>query len=493
MALPSRRSAREVFLEALGKAPAERDFFLSVECGEDAGLRGEVDALLTAESDRADSGEAPGSRVGRYELIKLLGEGGFGSVFLAEQHEPVRREVALKIIKLGMDTRQVIARFEAERQALAMMDHPNIAKVLDAGATETGRPYFVMELVRGIPITQYCDQCHCSLRERLAMFVTICQAVQHAHQKGIIHRDIKPSNVLVAHYDGAATPKVIDFGIAKATGEALTQRAMETGVRQVIGTPAYMSPEQAGLGGPDVDTRADVYSLGVLLFELLVGSIPFDLTGWKGKDEGEIRRTIRDVDAPRPSARLAAAPRGRLAELSALRGTEGSKLVRAVRGELDWIVLKALEKDRARRYETASALAADVRCYLEDQPVAAGPPTTGYVLRKFASRNRVALATGMTLLLTLVLGMVGTGVGLMRARAARGRAELALDAARKAQESAERSGFDAQRDAARAKTVGAFLQGLLSSADPERQGGGGNVKVIEVLQNLPMIRSAQPP
>ena len=321
--------------------------------------------------------EGPGTVIGPYKLLEQIGEGGMGIVYMAEQTQPVRRKVALKIIKPGMDTKQVIARFEAERQALAMMDHPNIAKVLDAGATESGRPYFVMELVRGIPITEYCDQHRLPINERLELFTQVCQAVQHAHQKGIIHRDIKPTNVLVTALDGAPLPSVIDFGIAKATGQSLTDKTLFTGFAQLIGTPLYMSPEQAELSAVDVDTRSDIYSLGVLLYELLTGTTPFDQETFRTAALDEVRRMIREEEPPKPSTRLSALG-ATLTTVSANRQTDARVLGRSLRGELDWIVMKALEKDRGRRYETANGLARDVERYLAGDAVEAGPPTSWY-------------------------------------------------------------------------------------------------------------------
>ena len=325
-----------------------------------------------------------------------------GLVFVAEQTEPVRRNVALKLIKPGMDTKQVIARFEAERQALALMDHPNVAKVLDAGTTDSGRPYFVMELVRGIPITKFCNQQKLETRQRLELFVTVCRAVQHAHQKGIIHRDLKPSNVLVELHDVIFVPKVIDFGVAKAINQQLTERTLHTNFAQMIGTPLYMSPEQAELSGLDVDTRTDVYSLGVLLYELLTGTTPFDKQTLKEAGYDEIRRIIRENDPPKPSDRISTLQAEVITTVSQQHGSDPRKLSRTLRGELDWIVMKALEKDRTRRYESASAFAADVERYLNDEPVVACPPSTSYRFHKFVRRNKTPLSAAAVVVLTLI-------------------------------------------------------------------------------------------
>ena len=345
----------------------------------------------------------PVAAIGPYKLLEQIGEGGFGVVFLAEQTQPVRRKVALKVLKPGMDTRQVVARFEAERQALALMDHPNIARVFDGGETVAGRPYFVMELVKGIPITDFCDQRQLTLNDRLELFIHVCQAVQHAHHKGIIHRDLKPSNVLVALHDGTPVVKVIDFGIAKATGQQLTDKTLFTNIAQMIGTPLYMSPEQAGLSGLDVDTRSDIYSLGVLLYELLTGTTPFD------KERFTERRRDSADHSRRGAAEAEHAPVGRprttLPSISARRHTEPAKLTRLVRGELDWIVMKCLEKDRDRRYETANGLAMDLQRYLHDEPVVAGPPSATYRLRKFARRNKLALTIAGMFAAALLLGV----------------------------------------------------------------------------------------
>jgi eukaryotic-like serine/threonine-protein kinase len=336
--------------------------------------------------------EGPGTRIGPYKLLQPIGEGGMGVVYMAEQEKPIRRRVALKVIKAGMDTDQVVARFEAERQALALMDHPNIARVLDAGATESGRPFFVMELVHGIPITEYCDQARLTPRQRLELFVPVCQAIQHAHQKGIIHRDLKPSNVLVTLHDGRPVPKVIDFGVAKAISQRLTERTMFTQFGAVIGTLEYMSPEQAEWSGLDIDTRSDIYTLGILLYELLTGTTPLERAKLHQAGYAEILRRIKEEEPPKPSTRLSASQPA-LASIAARRRTEPAKLTRLVRGELDWIVLKALENDRTRRYETANELARDIERYLHDEPVEACPPSAMYRLRKLARKHRAAMAT----------------------------------------------------------------------------------------------------
>ncbi len=358
---------------------------------------------------------------GRYKLVEEIGEGGMGAVWMAQQTAPVRRVVAVKVIKAGMDTRAVLARFEAERQALAMMDHPNIARVLDAGTTESGRPYFVMELVKGVPITRYCDERRLTPRQRLELFVPVCQAIQHAHQKGVIHRDIKPSNVLVALYDDRPVPKVIDFGVAKATGAQLGEHSILTGFGMVVGTPEYMSPEQATLNNLDIDTRSDVYALGVLLYELLTGTTPVDRRRLGHAAVLEVLRIVREVEAPTPSSRLSTLEG--LPSIAANRSIEPARLAAMLRGELDWIVMKALEKDRNRRYETANALARDVQRYLADEVVEARPPSAGYRLRKFVRRHRGRVAAAVLVLLTLVAGIIGTSWGLVRAVRAREHAE----------------------------------------------------------------------
>jgi serine/threonine protein kinase len=366
---------------------------------------------------------------GKYKLLEQIGEGGMGTVWVAEQTAPVKRKVALKVIKAGMDSRTILARFEAERQALALMDHPNIAKVFDGGLTEAGRPFFVMEYVKGVPITEYCDATRLSIAERLQLFVAVCQAVQHAHQKGIIHRDLKPSNILVAPYDGKPVPKVIDFGLAKAMHQPLTERTLHTAHEAVLGTPLYMSPEQAQLNNLDVDTRSDVYSLGVVLYELLTGTTPLERQRFKQAAWDEVRRIIREEEPPRPSARLSSSET--LPSLAACRQSEPKKLTKQLRGEVDWIVMKALEKDRTRRYETANGLARDVQRYLADEVVEARPPSTGYRLRKFVRRHKGRVIAASLVLCTLLVGIAGTTYGFIQADRKRQQAETNLEYARK--------------------------------------------------------------
>ena len=415
-----------LFVAVLELPPADRAAYLDKACADDPAVRERVEALLHARAAAGRFLQAPpsgpvvtvaepsvveqaGAVIGPYKLLEQIGEGGFGVVFMAEQTQPVRRKVALKVLKPGMDTRQVVARFEAERQALALMDHPNIAHVFDGGETATGRPYFVMELVRGIPITDFCDQNHFAVRERLELFVTACQAVQHAHQKGIIHRDIKPTNVLVTMHDDKSVVKVIDFGIAKATGQQLTDKTLFTNFAQMIGTPLYMSPEQAQMSGLDVDTRSDIYALGVLLYELLTGTTPFDRERLKTLGYDEIRRIIREEEPAKPSTRISTLGQAAVTA-SANRGSDPKRLSQLFRGELDWIVMKALEKDRNRRYESASAFAADVQRYLHDEPVQACPPSALYRFRRFARRNKAVLAAA-TAVAAATFVAVGSLVG----------------------------------------------------------------------------------
>jgi serine/threonine protein kinase len=434
----------EIYFAALEQgSPEARAAYLDLVCGSDIELRRHVERLLDAQPNvgsfldapavgptltlgQPHGLEGPGTVISPYKLLESIGEGGMGVVYMAEQTQPVRRKVALKIIKPGMDTKQVVARFESERQALALMDHPNIARVLDAGATSSGRPFFVMELVRGIPITDYCDREHLSMSDRLDLFVLVCRAVQHAHQKGIIHRDLKPSNVLVTVIDGAAVPKVIDFGIAKATGGSLTERTLFTGFAQLIGTPLYMSPEQVELSGVDVDTRSDIYSLGVLLYELLTGTTPFDQDTLRKAAMDEMRRIIREEEPPKPSTRLSTLGQT-LTTVPANRKADLRRLGRSMRGELDWVVMKALEKDRRRRYETANDFAADVMRYQTDQPVEACPPSAWYRLSKFVRRHRIGLTTSGLLVTTLVVGSTVSAWQALRAREAEAEAERLAD------------------------------------------------------------------
>jgi serine/threonine protein kinase len=463
---------RDIFIGAVQRpAPADRRAYLELACGNDDRLRRRVEDLLAA-FDQAGSFlreptvapvataeypsgpgsnpaafELPGTVIGPYKLMEQIGEGGMGVVYVAAQHQPVRRKVALKIIKPGMDTKQVIARFEAERQALAMMDHPNIARVIDGGVSPHyeggrggdqggGRPYFVMELVRGIPITDYCDRERLSIPERLELFVQVCRAVQHAHQKGIIHRDLKPSNILVTVIDGAAVPKVIDFGVAKAIGASLTDRTVYTAFHQFVGTPLYMSPEQADLAGADVDTRSDIYSLGVLLYELLTSTTPFASETFRHAAFDEVRRIIREQEPPRPSTRLSSLGATRAA-VSAHRKADARQLDRAVRGELDWIVMKALDKDRRRRYETANDFAADVMRYLVDEPVAACPPSAWYRSTKYVRRNKVVLVTAGLVLAALLIGTAISVWQALEAQHARRLADRLLENEKQARSHAE--------------------------------------------------------
>jgi serine/threonine protein kinase len=462
-----------IFAAARQLPPADRAAYLDQATAGDVTLRRRIEALLNA-SEQSGAflevsaaptlrrtpaasiplAEKPGDKVGRYKLLQQIGEGGCGVVYMAEQEEPVRRRVALKIIKLGMDTRQVIARFEAERQALAMMDHPNIAKVFDAGATETGRPYFVMELVRGVKITDYCDEQKLSTRERLDLFIQVCHAIQHAHQKGIIHRDIKPSNILVTMQDCVPVPKVIDFGIVKATGgQALTDKTVFTAFEQFIGTPAYMSPEQAMLTSEDIDTRSDIYALGVLLYELLTGKTPFDAKELLAIGLDELRRAICQKEPDRPSTRLSTMPGDELGTTAQRRGLGAPKLVSQLRGDLDCVVMKALEKDRSRRYETANGLAMDIQRHLKNEPIVARPPSAFYEFQKTVRRHKFGFAATAAIITVLA---VGAALATWQAmRATRAKAQAVVENER------------ADREAATANRITEFLRQMLSSVNSE--------------------------
>jgi serine/threonine protein kinase/tetratricopeptide (TPR) repeat protein len=468
---------QKLFDAALEVASPQRSAFLEAACGGDHELRDRVQRLIhwaerdTGEfgleaTDQASLDEPRGTTFGPYRVLQRIGEGGFGAVYRARQERPVRRTVALKIIKLGMDTKEVIARFEAERQALAMMDHPHIARVFDAGATDSGRPYFVMELVEGVPVTVYCDQNKLGLEDRLELLMLVCEAVQHAHQKGIIHRDLKPSNVLVAG-NGTHVPKVIDFGIAKATRTRLTEHTLYTISGQLVGTPAYMSPEQAETGETDIDTRSDIYSLGVLLYELLAGTTPFDAQTFERLGYPEIQRIIRETEPPTPSTRASGLGED-LAEVAGRRRLDPASLPRLLRGDLDWIVMKALEKDRRLRYPTASDLAGDIGRYLRYEPAMASPPRAAYRMRKFVRRHRLGVTAGAVVAFALLVAVGGMTWGLARAL----RAEV-----------------KALSDAERATQVSDLLVGLFGASDPIRT-DGNSITAREILdQGAEKIRN----
>jgi len=482
----------EVFNVALELPAGKRAAYLEQACAGDAVLRQRVEELLKAneaacacleDSAGVSPGpggpirfpsipaEKPGDRIGRYKLLQQIGEGGCGVVYMAEQEEPVRRRVALKVIKLGMDTKSVIARFEAERQALALMDHPNIAKVLDAGATDAGRPFFVMELVKAVPITRYCDENNLGTATRLGLFVEVCHAIQHAHQKGIIHRDIKPSNIMVADHDGVPVPKIIDFGIAKATtDQRLTDKTVFTAFEQFIGTPAYMSPEQAKLSGLDIDTRSDIYSLGVLLYELLTGKTPFDAKRLLEAGLDEVRRIIREEDPARPSTKLETLDAAEQTTVARHRQSDPPKLAHLIRGDLDWIVMKALEKDRARRYETANGLAMDIQRHLENDPVLARPPSAAYRLQKTWRRHKTAFAVVALLATVLVAATAVSGWQAVRAN-------------RQARRALQAESLAKQR-LADSEAIAHFLTEVFKSPSPLRD--GRTITVAESLSNAAM-------
>jgi eukaryotic-like serine/threonine-protein kinase len=473
-------AARDIFLAAAELTANQRSEYLERACGGDAELRQRVDALLRAHDFQPTGDYTPlsanasepdsnvGEGIGPYKLLQKLGEGGMGTVWLAEQSEPVRRKVAVKVIKAGMDSALVIARFEVERQALALMDHPNIAKILDAGTTEAGRPYFAMELVKGIPITKYCDQEHLTPTERLQLFIPACQAVQHAHQKGIIHRDLKPSNIMVGLYDGHPVPKIIDFGVAKATRQQLTERSLFTEIGNIIGTLEYMAPEQAELNNLDIDTRADIYSLGVILYELLAGSPPFSSKQLRGAAFTEMLRVIREVEPSKPSTKLSSSDE--LPSIAANRKLEPKRLAKIVHGDLDWIVMKCLEKDRGRRYETANGLAMELQRFLANEPVMAGPPARLYRMRKFLKRNRSQVIAATLLVGALFMGFCGTTWGLLQAKAAELTATTNATVARDAEKEARRSESDAR------SVLRFFEQRFLAVARPKGQEGGLGVE-----------------
>ena len=488
---PADERERELFEAALERCEGpQREAFLEEVCSGNEALRARLANLLEAHQTtdpflepppalrdevrphNIPLTEKPGDKIEHYKLLQQIGEGGCGVVYMAEQEEPIRRRVALKIIKLGMDTKQVVARFEAERQALALMDHPNIAKVLDAGATETGRPYFVMELVRGVKLTDYCDE-HClTTRERLSLFVQVCHAIQHAHQKGIIHRDIKPSNILVTvnDPDQVGMPKVIDFGIAKAIGQQLTDQTVFTAFEQFIGTPAYVSPEQAAMTSLDIDTRSDIYALGVLLYELLTGHTPFEQRELIAAGLDEMRRIIREQEPARPSTRLSTLAGEERTTVAKRRHSDPPQLLHLLRGDLDWIVMKCLEKNRTRRYETANGLADDITRHLKDEPIMARPPSVVYRLQKLIHRNKLTFAAGAAVVAALVLGLGFSVWSLRKERQARLRSVAAEN--------------KAQAQARKSEQVAQFLKDMLQGVGPSVALGRDTTMLKEILDRI---------
>ncbi len=483
-----------VILAEASELPADRrDAYVAEACGADAKLRAEVNGLL-ADLEKAGSflnaeapatreleaefggpaPERPGEWVGPYKLMEQIGEGGFGVVWVAEQEKPVRRRVAVKIIKPGMDSREVIARFEQERQAIALMEHPNIARVLDAGATTLGRPYFVMELVHGIKITQYCDEARLPTGERLRLFIAVCHAVQHAHQKGIIHRDLKPSNILVTLHDGVPVPKVIDFGVAKATQQRLTDLTIYTQFANMVGTPLYMSPEQAEMSGLDIDTRSDIYSLGVLLYELLAGRTPFDPATLMERGLDEIRRVVREQEPQKPSTFVSTMAINLRANVAQHRDTDPAKLIGQIRGDLDWIVMKALEKDRNRRYETATSFAQDIQRHLASEPVEARPPSAGYRLRRMIHRNKAAFLAGTAVFTALLIGLAVSTWMFFKEKHARERAVAAEQ-----EQAGERQ--KAGKAAHRSEQIALFLKEMLAGISPRAARGKDTELLREIL------------
>ena len=461
---------REIFERALEQPPESREAFLREACP-DPDLRAEVERLLLAAPTDSTVMDDPSTaatpspraseidrRIGPYRLIRKVGEGGMGVVYEARQEGPVERTVALKIVRQGLDGTQVLARFEAERQALARMNHPNISRVYDAGTDEDGRPYFVMDYIRGLPVNDYCDRHNLNLRARIELMIQICDGVQHAHQKGVIHRDLKPSNVLVELQDNRAVPRIIDFGVAKAIDSRLTERTLFTEFGQIIGTPEYMSPEQAEMTGLDVDTRTDVYSLGVMLYELLTGALPFDSKELRRAGYAEIQRRIREDTPPKPSTRLTTMGE-KSVDVAKHRSVDTATLVRVCRNDLDWVTMKTLEKDRTRRYATVSEFALDLRRYLNDEPVTAGPPSVGYRVRKFVRRHRIGVGMAALLAFAVLLGFAGTTYGLVRAMAAERQALL---------------------EAATATEVTDFMIGMFEISDPS-EARGRDVRAREIL------------